>query len=95
MLFHSLELYIQVAEHVGILEEERNRRNFPLYMRDASPLEIFKIYNRDVSRTARNFLNNFIDIMNPNLELNGEYVQLRDNDRQAITANMQDRGYIF
>src|SRR5690606_34287382 len=36
-IYPSLETYIQVAEEANILPTERNREQYPSYMRNASP----------------------------------------------------------
>ena len=61
-LFPSLETHIQVAEIANVLPDLRRRSQFPSYMRDASPFEIYKIYQDEVSDNAKIFLNAFNEL---------------------------------
>ena len=58
--YPSFDLYIQAAEVADVLEYLRDRRNYPSYFRDASPFEIFKIYEGAAADRARDFLREFI-----------------------------------
>ena len=61
-LFPSLETHIQVAETVNVLPDLRRRSQFPSYMRDASPFEIYKIYQGEAVLNAIRFLNAFTEL---------------------------------
>jgi len=83
LLFPSLETHIQVAEAANILEEERRRGNFPSYMRDASPFEIYKIYRGEAANRAKIFLNRFL-----------WFPKEGDIEGPIISRLMNERGYI-
>ena len=55
-IFPSLETFIRAAEHINAFPRERKRSGFPLYLRDASTLEIFQIYRGERVGDARDFI---------------------------------------
>jgi hypothetical protein len=56
LIYPSFELFIQAAEAVNVLPSRRRRGLYPLYFKDASPYEIFKIYEGGSAALARTFL---------------------------------------
>ena len=85
MRYPSFDLYIQAAEVANILPDLRAREQYPSYFRDASPFEIFKIYDGPAADRAREFLRTFIE---DHVDERGDAV-----NKDAIDYFMNQQGY--
>ena len=93
-LFPSLEVHIQVARELNMFPEIR-RNNFPMYLRDASPFEIYKVYRGEAINTARWFLTQFMGIVNQNNDAPETYdVYYPDNIIDAMQRHRYTYRYI-
>ena len=94
-LFPSLETHIQVAEIANILTDLRRRTQYPSYMRDASPFEIYKIYEGQAAGSAREFLSGLNEITQWGINLDRIPQEQTNFAYELRQQGITDRGEII